>query len=121
MTSTCTVIQEQIVCGEKLGESEQAHVLGCTACSRLASDCLALDGIVADGLAGAMSVPGDFADRVMRRLDADSKGVARWEAMLDRRWVQLALANVGIVVAVANLFRFVFSALIPTVSLGGLP
>jgi hypothetical protein len=115
------VIQEQIVCGERLGESEQAHILGCAGCSRLAAEGLALDAMVADGLAGAVSVPDDFADRVMRGLDADAKGVARWEAMLDRRWVQLTLANLGIVFAAVNLFRFVFSALIPTASLGGLP
>ena len=37
MTSPCTVIQEQIVCGERLGEIEQAHILGCAGCSRLAA------------------------------------------------------------------------------------
>jgi hypothetical protein len=115
------VIQEQIVCGERLGEIEQAHILGCAGCSRLAAECLALDGMVADGLADAVSVPDGFADRVMRNLDTDAKGIARWEDMLGRRWVQIALANVGIVFAVVNLFRFVFSALIPTASLGGLP
>jgi hypothetical protein len=121
MTSPCTVIQEQMVCGERLGEIEQTHVLGCAGCSRLAAECLALDGMVADGLEGAVSVPDDFADQVMRNLDAEVQICTRWEALLGRRWVQIALANLGIGFAVVNLFRFVFSALIPTASLGGLP
>ena len=121
MTSSCPLIQERIVCGELLGEIEQGHVLACPSCSRLAAECLALDGLVADGLDGAVSVPDDFSDRVMRNLDADRKGSVGREELLGRRWVQVALANVGIAVAVVNLFRFVFSTLVSTASLGGLP
>jgi hypothetical protein len=121
MSSPCTEIQERIVASERLGETEQAHVLDCPRCSRLTADCLVLDGLVVDGLDGTFSVPDDFADRVMGQLEVDAKFGARWDDMLGRRWVQIALANVSVAFAVVNLFRFVFSALIPTTSLGGLP
>jgi hypothetical protein len=119
MTSSCTLIQERIVGGEALEDTEQAHVLACAACSCLAADCVALDSLVADELHGAVALPGDFADRVMRRLDAEN--VAESNDLFGRRWVQIALANVGIAFALINLARFVFATLIPTATLGGLP
>jgi len=119
MTSACTRIQERIVAGEALGDVEQTHVLACAGCARLAADCVALDSLVADEIHGAIALPDDFADRVMRRLDAESP--AAGDELWGRRWVQVALANVGIVFALVNLVRFVFATLIPTATLGGLP
>ena len=119
MTFACTSIQEQIVAGERLGEAEQAHVLACAACAQLAADCVALDSLVADEVAGAFSPPDDFADRVMRSLDADAKPDGK--DLLERRWVQVLLANLGVAFALVNLARFVFATLIPTATLGGLP
>jgi hypothetical protein len=113
-------MQERIVAGERLGEEHQAHVLGCTQCARFAADCLALDSMVENGVDAAVSVPDDFADRVMRNLDVANPGV-HWQDFLGRRWIQVVLANLGVAVAVINLVRFVFSALIPTASLGGVP
>jgi hypothetical protein len=124
MNSLCTVVQERIVASQTLDEAEQAHVLGCAGCSRFAADCLALDSMVADSVDGALSIPSDFADRVMAKLeqvDPDRAQVRRWEDLFGRRWVQVAIANVGVVFAVANLVRFVFSALLPTAALGGTP
>jgi hypothetical protein len=77
--------------------------------------------MVAEGVDGAGSIPDDFADRVMRDLDGHRTRALRWDDLFGRRWVQLAIANVGLAVAVANLVRFVFSALLPTAALGGGP
>jgi hypothetical protein len=121
MNPSCTAIQERMVAGESLGEADQAHVLACAGCSRLAADCLALDAIVADELDGTVTVPDGFADHVMRRLEAGSGRVGGWDDLLTRRWVQVVLANVGIAFAIVNLLRFVFSTLIPAASLGGVP
>jgi hypothetical protein len=121
MNVPCTVVQERIVAGERLDVIDQAHVLGCADCSTFAADCLALDSMVAEGVDGAVSIPDDFADRVMRTLDGGSARALRWDNLFSRRWVQVAIANVGVAVAVANLVRFVFSALLPTAALGGSP
>lgn len=124
MNSLCTVVQERIVASQTLDEAEQAHVLGCAECSRFAADCLALDSMVADSVGDAVSIPPDFADRVMAELDQptpDPAQARRWEDLFGRRWMQVAIANVGIAFAVANLVRFVFSALLPTAALGGTP
>jgi hypothetical protein len=42
----------------------------------------------------------------------------RW---FERRWVQLGLVQVGALVSLFNLFRFVLRVLVPTLSLGGSP
>jgi len=115
----CNAIQECIVLGESLDDANQAHVLACASCSRLAAEWMALDGLVAGGIDGGVAVPDGFADRVMANLVPDSVAASRFEGLLGRRWVQLALAQVGLVVAIANVIRFVFSTVIPSTSLGG--
>ena len=107
--------------GDLLDEASQAHVLACVSCSRLAADCVALDGLVADGIGGGVDVPDGFADRIMASLAPESAAASRFEILLGRRWVQLALTQVGFAVAIANLLRFVFSTLVPAASLGGAP
>lgn len=119
MNSPCNVIQERIVAGERLCESDQAHVLGCAVCSRFATDCLVLDGMVTDGIDAAVSLPDDFTDRVMGSLDVGPE--AGWQGFFGRRWIQIALAHVGVAFAVINLVRFVLAALISTASLGAVP
>jgi len=119
MNSPCTVIQERMVAGETLGETEQAHVLDCATCSRFAADCLVLDSMVEEGVNAAVALPDDFADRVMGKLDVARAG--GWQDLFGRRWMQVVLANVGVAFAVINLVRFVLSALIPTASLGAMP
>ena len=119
VSTPCNAIQERIVVGDALDEASQAHVLACISCSRLASEWLALDSLVADGLDGGIAVPDGFADRVMAGLAPEPAAVSRIEKLLGRRWVQLALAQVGLAVAIANLVRFVFSTLVPGASLGG--
>lgn len=118
MNSPCTTIQERIVAGDRLAETDQAHVVDCAQCSRLAADCLVLDSMVAEGMNAAVSLPDDFADRVMSRLD--TARADRWRELFDRRWVHVVFANVGIGFAVVNLVRFVLATLIPT-SLGAMP
>ena len=119
MSSPCTVIQERIVAGGRLGEAEQNHVLACGPCSRFAADCLVLDSMVEDGMNAAVSVPDDFADRVMNGLEVAP--AHRFQELFGRRWIQVAFANLGIAVAIINLVRFVLAALIPTASLGAVP
>jgi len=119
-STSCNAIQERIVVGDALDDASQAHVLACASCGRLAADWLALDSFVADGIHGGIVVPDGFADRVVARLAPEAVEVSHLEQLLGRRWVQLALAQVGLVVAIANLFRFVFSTLVPAASLGGM-
>ena len=95
-------------------------MLACAGCGRLAAEFVALDALVSDGIDGGIVVPDGFADRVMADLGAEGAAVSRFESLLGRRWVQLALAQVGLAVAIANLLRFVFSTLMPAASLGGM-
>lgn len=120
-TTSCNAIQERIVVGEVLDEASQEHVLACASCGGLAAEWVALDGLVAHGLAGGIVVPDGFADRVMDRLVSEPAADSRIQRLLGRRWVQLALTQVGLAVAIANLLRFVFSTLVPAASLGGVP
>jgi hypothetical protein len=119
MNSACTAIQERIVAGERLCDTEQAHILGCDPCSRFAADCLVLDSMIADGMHAVVTLPDDFADRVMSKLDGSpSDG---WQEFFGRRWIQLLFANVGIAFAIVNLVRFVLATVMPTASLGAVP
>jgi hypothetical protein len=117
---SCNAIQERIVVGDALDDASQTHVLACASCSGLAAEWLALDDLVADGLDGGIAVPDGFAERVMAALVPQSAAVSRLDRLLGRRWVQLALTQVGLAVAIANLLRFVFSTLVPAASLGGM-
>jgi len=114
----CNAIEERIAVGHALDEASQAHVLVCQRCAEAVAEYLALDALVGDELGGA-AVPDGFADMVMAALPKDSSS---WGAsVLERRWVQVALAHLGAAVALANLLRFVFSSVIPSASLGGAP
>lgn len=120
-TSPCNRYQEGIVAGEALDEAGQTHVLSCTSCSRVASEWLALDAAIAEGLDGGPQVPEGFADRVMAALPVAAGAPPRAARLLERRWLHIALANVGLAVAVTNLLRFVFATLFPAATLGGVP
>ncbi|HEX7507965.1 MAG TPA: hypothetical protein VF550_14400 [Polyangia bacterium] len=120
-TTSCNAIQERIVVGDILDEASQEHVLVCASCGRLTAEWVALDGLVAHGLAGGIAVPDGFADRVMDRIESQPAADSRIQSLLGRRWVQLALTQVGLAVAIANLLRFVFSTLVPAASLGSVP
>jgi hypothetical protein len=115
---SCTLIQERIVVGEALSEQDQAHVLGCPACTEVTQLSLALDSEVSGQLDTAVKIPDGFADRVMVALDHEQPATSLDRA-LGRRWVQVVLANVGLAVAVANIIRFVLGTLMPAAGLGG--
>jgi hypothetical protein len=119
-SSPCNLYQERIVAGETLDETGQSHVMSCASCGRVASEWLALDAAIAEGLDGGPQVPAGFADRVMAALPIAPAASSRLARLLDRRWLQIALANIGLAVAVTNLLRFVFATLFP-VSVGGAP
>jgi hypothetical protein len=57
----------------------------------------------------------------MDRIESEPAADSRIQSLLGQRWVQLALTQVGLAVAIANLLRFVFSTLVPAASLGGVP
>jgi hypothetical protein len=144
---SCEALQERMVRGEPLDAARQTHVAGCPTCSALAAEWLALESAIADSLDAGAVVPAGFADRVMARLEsgvradagvgvagvgAGNAGVAemtaagvaaatRLDGLLGRRWFQIALAQLGVVAAAANLIRVIFAALVPTSSLGGSP
>ena len=120
-STSCNAIQEWIAVGDVLDEASQEHVLVCASCGRLAAEWVALDDLVAHGLEGGIAVPDGFADRVMDRIESQPAADSRIQSLLGRRWVQLALTQVGLAVAIANLLRFVFSTLVPAASLGGVP
>jgi hypothetical protein len=105
--------------GEVLDENNQAHTLSCVSCSRFVAEWLALDSLIAEEIDGKVVVPDGFADRVMAKIVPAADATSRVDALLRRRWVQLALTQVGLAVAIANLLRFVFSTLLPASSLGG--
>jgi len=117
---SCNAIQERIVVGDALDDASQAHVLACAGCSRMAAEWVALNSQVADGIDGGIDVPDGFAERVMAALAPEPAVASRFEQLLGRRWVQLALTQVGLAVAIANLLRFVFSTMVPAASLGGM-
>lgn len=119
-STSCNAIQERIVMGDALDDANQAHVLACAGCSRMAAEWVTLDSQLADGIDGGVEVPVGFAERVMAALAPETVAVSRLEHLLGRRWVQLVLAQVGLAVAIANLLRFVFSTLVPAASLGGM-
>jgi hypothetical protein len=125
---SCESLQERIVRGDPLAAGEAAHVGACPACRALASQWMALEAAIAGGLDAEGPIPPGFADRVMARIEADTAPSAaahpwadRLGALLARRWFQVALAQVGVLAAIANLVRVVFSTLVPTASLGGSP
>jgi len=120
-SASCNAIQERLVVGDALDEAGQQHVLACVSCGDLAAEWVALDSLIADGLDGGTVAPDGFADRVMTSLVSEPTVGSRFESLLGRRWVQLALTQVGLAVAIANLFRFVLASLVPTASLGGVP
>ena len=120
-STLCNRIQEQIVAGDALDQADQTHVVACASCAQVAAEWLALDSAIADGLAGVPEVPAGFGDRVMAALDARPHALSRVERAHGRRWLQVALANVGLAAAIASLVRFMFSTLLPAASLGGAP
>lgn len=117
----CNRIQEQLVAGDALDETGQAHVVACASCAEVAAEWLALDSAITEGLAGGPEVPAGFGDRVMAAVAAQPRTSSRIERALSRRWLQVALANIGLAAAITSLVRFIFSTLLPAVSLGGTP
>src|SRR5512138_943110 len=102
-TTPCNLYQERIVAGETLDETGQDHVVSCASCGRVAREWLALDAAIAEGLDDGPQVPDGFADRVMAALPVETAASSRLARLLDRRWLQVALANVGLAVALSNL------------------
>jgi anti-sigma factor RsiW len=117
----CNRIQEQIVAGDALDEPGQAHVLACPSCATVAAEWLALDSTIAAGLDSGPEVPAGFTDRVMAAVVDTPGSSSRFEGWLDRRWLRIVLANLGLAVALSSLLRFVLTTLLPTVSLGARP
>ncbi len=112
----CTNTQESVALGVHLSDSQRQHLGACPSCAAVAAQWSVLDSLCA-GEATA-EVPAGFADAVMARVEAEGPGPRGW---LDRRWVQVGLANLAALVTLANLVRFVARLLVPVTSLGGAP
>ena len=114
----CNQVQEMVARGESLGPDERAHAAVCVACSAVVESWGQLDALLQGDLTGM--VPDGFVDRVMAAIADEPALVAplRW---FERRWVQLGLVQVGALVSLFNLFRFVLRVLYPSLSLGGSP
>lgn len=117
--SPCNDIQERLAADGLLGEGQQAHVLACANCTRLAEAHAVLAAVFAETFQDDVQIPEAFADGVMARLEGENRDPGRRRDLLGRRWVQIALAHVGLAIAVANVLRFVLASLLPTMSLGG--
>jgi anti-sigma factor RsiW len=104
--------------GECVGPAERAHAAVCAACSAVVESWGQLDALLQDD--PAVTVPQGFADRVMAAI-ADQPGTVAPLRWFERRWVQLGLVQVGALVSLFNLFRFVLRVLVPSLSLGGSP
>ena len=103
--------------GQRLDEAGQTHLAGCPGCTRVADEHFALEALLVDELDNLVQVPDGFADRVMARLDEVAPD--KLDRLLGRRWFQIALAHVGLAMAIANVLRFVLASLVPSASLGG--
>jgi hypothetical protein len=110
----CNQVQEMVARGECLAPVESAHAAGCVACAAVVESWGQLDALLRDDSA----VPQGFADRVMAALAYQPVASLRW---FERRWVQVGLVQVGALVSLFNLFRFVLRVLVPSLSLGGSP
>ena len=115
----CNEVQEKVALGQPLAAAESAHVATCTACGRVAESWGTLD-VALDAIEPLAQVPEGFAGRVMRAIE-DEESEARSLRWFEYRWVQLGLANVGALVSLFNLFRFVAHVLVPSLSFGGTP
>jgi anti-sigma factor RsiW len=112
----CNQVQEMVAQCESLGPAERAHVAACAACSAVAESWGQLEALLRDD--PAVTVPDGFADRVMASIAEQPRPAARW---FERRWVQYGMVQVGALVSLFNLFRFVLRLLVPSLSLGGTP
>ena len=114
----CNRVQEMVARSEGLGPEESAHARVCAACSAVLESWGQLDALLQESLAG--TVPEGFADRVMAAIADEPVVVAplRW---FERGWVQVGLVQLGALVSLFNLVRFVLRVLVPTLSLGGSP
>jgi hypothetical protein len=114
----CNWVQEMVARDEGLGPDERAHAAVCATCGAVLESWAHLDALLGENPAGG--VPEGFADRVMAAFAEQSVMVAplHW---FERRWVQVGLVQVGALVSLFNLFRFVLRVLVPSLSLGGSP
>jgi hypothetical protein len=115
----CNEVQERIALGQRLERVESAHVAMCGACGRVAEAWGTLDAAL-DRIRPVAEVPAGFADRVMQVI-AEKENESRSLRWFEHRWVQVGLANVGALVSLYNLFRFVAHVLVASLSFGGTP
>jgi anti-sigma factor RsiW len=113
----CNRVQELIADGESLDQEDRAHLAACNRCGAVVEAWGQLDALLREE--ADQGVPEGFADRVMAAIDQQALvAVPRW---FERPWVQVGLLQVGALVSLFNLFRFVLRVLVPSLSLGGCP
>lgn len=107
----CNLIQEDIAWGRGLSVGDQEHVLSCRVCSETAAQFEALDSLVRTAMEA--DVPEGFADRVVRRIEAEHHredipltGRLFWERIFFSRAVQWGLVGIGSVFGLLRVIRF---------------
>jgi anti-sigma factor RsiW len=108
----CNLIQEDIAWGRGLSIGDQEHVLSCRACSETAAQFEALDSLVRNAMDA--DVPEGFADRVVRRIEAEQQRedlpltgrFPFWERIFFSRAVQWGLVGAGLIFGLLRVIRF---------------
>jgi predicted anti-sigma-YlaC factor YlaD len=116
MQAPCNVIQESIAWSRPLDAEAQRHLLECDRCRAFLEQIATLDAQMNEQ--ADVGVPADFADRVMAEVAFARRHTLR-PAPRVRRSLEIALANIGLVIGVTNLLRFVLSVLVASTALGG--
>jgi hypothetical protein len=121
MSIPCNAVQETLAWNQPLDEAGQQHVRTCEACRSFGEQLKILDALVMDH--ASVDIPPGFADRVMAGLSARPARVPRARHRLSHalefRSVHWVLANIGLLVTLSNLVRFVLSLLVPSTASGG--
>jgi anti-sigma factor RsiW len=117
MQVPCNVVQESIAWSRPLDAEAQHHLLECDRCRTFLEQITTLDAQMNDP--ADVGVPADFADRVMAEVARARRPTPRPAPRLRGRSLEIVLANVGLVIGVTNLLRFVLSVLVASTALGG--
>ena len=108
----CSLIQEDIAWARGLSQEDQKHVLSCRACSETAAQFETLDSVVRKAMAA--EVPEGFADRVVRRIEAEQERETlspagrfpSWERIFFSRAVPWGLAGIGSAFGLLRILKF---------------
>jgi predicted anti-sigma-YlaC factor YlaD len=117
MQASCNAIQESVAWSRALDEGAQLHLLDCESCRAFLEQMATLDAQMSEQ--ADVDVPLDFADRVMAKVGRTRQPARRSAPSPRWRALEIALANVGLIIGLSNVLRFVLSVLVASTALGG--